>query len=194
MLKKLSLTAAAGALAAALAAPLAANATFLTPAPCDFVTGGGFAFKDNGEMVNYGIHAGCKHDQFWGHINYVDHETGFHLRSVQITGYLRETLADGTVLVNTRDFCGWATINDEPALRMFRVTVTDNGEPGTGDLVGISIDGVHESFGTRFYMVTERNVSGGNIQLHKGNRSNTAPEELMTQTQQCGDLTGLNAP
>jgi len=36
-------------------------------------------------------------------------------------------------------------------------------------------------------------VSGGNIQLHKGNPSNIAPP-LVSETTQCGDLTGENAP
>jgi len=189
---KLSLAGAFASLAL-IAAPLTAHATNVTPAPCDFITGGGFAFKDNGEMVNYGIHAGCKKGKYWGHINYIDHENQFHLNSVSITGYLIETLANGTVLETTRDFCGWARINDEQGIRRFRVTVTDSGEPGTADLFGITIDGTHESWGTRFYMVTERNVSGGNIQLHRGNPSNTAPP-VVSQTTQCGDLTGPNAP
>lgn len=181
------------ALALGLGAPTAAQATFLTPAPCDFVTGGGFVFKDNGMMVNYGIHAGCKHNKFWGHINYIDHENQFHLRSVEITGYIRETLSDGTVLVNTRDFCGWAQLNSQEGLVRFRVTVTDNGEPGVNDTFGISIDGVHQTWDQRFYIVTDRTVGGGNIQLHKPNPSTTSPG-FFSQTQQCGDLTGPNAP
>ncbi len=35
-----------------------------------------------------------------------------------------------------------------------------------------------EYVGTRFYMVTERNTAGGNLQLHKGNKSNVAPNPL----------------
>jgi len=91
---KLSIAGAFASLALTVA-PLTAHATNVTPAPCDFITGGGFVFKDNGEMVNYGIHAGCKKGEYWGHINYVDHENQFHLNSVLITGYTIETLTNG---------------------------------------------------------------------------------------------------
>jgi hypothetical protein len=199
MLKKASsLSALAGACALALgaAAPQPALATTVTPTPCDFVTGGGYVFKDDGQMANYGVHAGCKNGEFWGHINYVDHGLGLHVRSTEITLYVRETLADGTVLENTRDFCGKAIVNEDTENpRWFRVTVTDNGEPGRGsDLFGISLDGMQEYVGTRFYMVTERNTAGGNLQLHKGNRSNVAPSPLPPYWRECGDLTGNNAP
>src|SRR6187402_3205710 len=140
---KLSIAGAFASLALTVA-PLTAHATNVTPTPCDFITGGGFVFKDNGEMVNYGIHAGCKNGEYWGHINYVDHGLGLHVRSTEITLYVRETLADGTVLQNTRDFCGKAIVNEDTENpRWFHVTVTDNGEPGAGtDLFGISIDGM----------------------------------------------------
>ena len=97
-----SLIPAAVAFALGAAAPLPALATTVTPTPCDFVTGGGYVFKDDGAMANYGIHAGCKNGEFWGHINYVDHGLGLHVRSTEITMYVRETLADGTTLENTR--------------------------------------------------------------------------------------------
>ena len=53
---------------------------------------------------------------------------------------------------------------------------------------------MQEYVGTRFYMVTERNTAGGNLQLHKGNKSNTAPNPLPPYWRECGDLTGNNAP
>jgi hypothetical protein len=90
-----------------------ALATHVTPTPCDFFTGGGYVFKDDGQMANYGVHAGCKNGEFWGHINYVDHGLGLHVRSTEITLYVRESLADGTVLENTRDFCGKAIVNED---------------------------------------------------------------------------------
>ena len=194
--KMIPAAAAAVALALGVAAPAPALATFTAPTPCDFVTGGGFIFKDDGQRANYGIHAGCKHGEYWGHINYVDHGLGLHIRSTEITLYVRETLADGTVLNNTRDFCGKAIVNDDrDNPRWFRVTVTDNGEPGGGvDLFGISLDGMEKYTGTRFYMVTERNTSGGNLQLHKGNRSNVAPNPEPPYWRECGDLTDNNAP
>lgn len=34
-------------------------------APCDFLTAGGFVFKDNFQQVNFGAHGGCKDGKFW---------------------------------------------------------------------------------------------------------------------------------
>src|SRR2546428_5423482 len=52
------------------ATPVSAH---FVPAPCDFITSGGFVFKDDGSRANFGAHGGCKHGAFWGHVNYVDH-------------------------------------------------------------------------------------------------------------------------
>src|SRR5437667_1089317 len=49
----------------------------IVPFPCDFTTGGGFVITDNGYHANFGLVGGCKHDGFFGHVNFVDHdETG----------------------------------------------------------------------------------------------------------------------
>ena len=45
----------------------------VVPQPCDFTTGGGFVFKDDGNRVNFGIVGGCKNEGFFGHVNVVDH-------------------------------------------------------------------------------------------------------------------------
>ena len=49
------------------------------------------------------------------------------------------------------------------------------------------------SGGQRFYHVSTRTLGGGNIQLHKGNNSNTAGAGFfqLEEWQMCGDL---NAP
>src|SRR5438128_423694 len=126
--------AAAGALAAialGVAAPTTASA-HMVPAPCDFVTGGGFVFKDNMQMANFGAHGGCKNGDWWGNVNYVDHENQFHMNATRITGYLWDP-----ALPNARDICGFARINDQPQEVMFRVRLVDNGEPGSSDMFGI---------------------------------------------------------
>ena len=82
-----AIAASLAALALGIAAPTTALAHFVK-APCDFITSGGFVFKDDGKDVNFGAHGGCKNDDFWGHVNIVDHETNWHLSSTQITGYL----------------------------------------------------------------------------------------------------------
>ena len=57
------------------------------PAPCDFITGGGWVIGDSGAKVNFGAHGGCKHGAFWGHVNVLDHTTSppGHLKSTEIT-------------------------------------------------------------------------------------------------------------
>src|SRR5258707_1199424 len=85
------------------------------PSPCDFVTSGGFVLTDGGKEANFGAHGGCKHDEFWGHLNYVDHTTGYHVDSVEITGYLTPVAGS-----NIRDVCGIATTNAaEPVQPVF---------------------------------------------------------------------------
>jgi hypothetical protein len=176
----------AGAFGIATPTPVQAH---YVQAPCDFITAGGFVFKDNGQRGNFGAHGGCKHGEFWGNVNYVDHENQFHVKSTRITGYLFDPASP-----NSRDICGWARINDQPQEVMFRVRLTDNGEPGVNDQFGITIDNWHTS-GERFYRVSARSLGGdgkggGNVQLHKGNRSNTIDPGYfaLQEWQMCGDM------
>src|SRR6185503_12273016 len=105
--------------------------------------------------------------------NFVDHDDNWHISSTQITGYLYDP-----AYPNKRDICGWARTNDGITVQ-FRVTLTDNGEPGTNDLFGIVVDTRNQIPGDRFYRIGSRRLAngqggGGNVQLHKGNNSNTA--------------------
>jgi hypothetical protein len=92
---------------------------------------------------------------------------------------------------NSRDICGWGRINTQEQEVMFRFRVVDNGEPGRSapDMAGIMIDNWFTS-GERFYRATLRNISGGNLQLHKGNRSNTLEPGFFSlqEWQMCGDM------
>jgi hypothetical protein len=76
---------------------------------------------------------------------------------------------------NARDICGLARTNAGETVH-FRVSMEDNGEPGTTDRFGIVLD--------NGYLVTARVLGGGNIQLHKFNPSTTAP----TTPPDCGGL------
>jgi hypothetical protein len=154
------------------------------PSPCDFVTSGGFVLTDTSKEANFGAHGGCKHDGFWGHINYVDHGTDYHVDSIAITGYL--TPSPGS---NIRDICGMATTNaaeGQPVL--FRVRLIDNGEPGVADQFGIRL--------SNGYVVTTRLLNagsggGGNVQLHDPNPSTTGPNPSPDEATMCG---GVAAP
>jgi len=176
------------ALAFGIAVPATASAHWV-PAPCDFITAGGFVKKDNNKLANFGAHGGCKNDKFWGSVNYVDHQSNLHVSSMEITGYLVDP-----AYPNKRDICGWARTNDEITVR-FRVTLTDNGEPGVNDQFGIVIDTLNQVPGDRFYRVSSRKLAdggpgGGNVQLHKENPSTTASAGMMAlkEYQMCGDL------
>jgi hypothetical protein len=171
------------ALAFGVATPTASFAHFVK-APCDFITSGGFVFKDNGQDVNFGAHGGCKNNDFWGHVNIVDHESNWHLSSTQITGYLYDPANP-----NARDICGVAETNDGINVQ-FRVHLVDNGEPGTSDQFGLIVDTRNQIPGDRFLLVRSRTLAGGNVQLHKDNPSTTASPQMrsLQEWQMCGDL------
>jgi hypothetical protein len=188
--KPISLAALAGTIAAAalgISTPMQAQA-HMVQAPCDFITSGGFIYKDNGAMANFGANGGCKNDQFWGDVNYVDHEHNFHLKSTVITGYLFDPATP-----NSRDICGKGRVNDSAYEVMFRIRLVDNGEPGSSDTFGITIDNWHAP--ERFYMVSSRQLAngqggGGNVQLHKSNKSTTASAGMLglRESDMCGDI------
>src|SRR5712691_5300028 len=142
-----SLLATAFFIAAALALTSVPASAWEVPIPCDFITSGGFVFKDDGARANFGAHGGCKNGAFWGHVNYVDHggfagTVPYHVDSTQITGY-----TDDPSNPNGRDICGYARTNAGESVR-FRVHLEGNGEPGTSDKCGIVL--------SNGYLVTSR--------------------------------------
>jgi hypothetical protein len=169
----------------ALAQIQGSGGTATVPSPCDFVTSGGFVITDGGKEANFGAHGGCKNDGFWGHLNFVDHTTGYHVDSLDITGYL--TPFPGS---NIRDICGTATTNNplDPQPVLFRVRLIDNGEPGVADQFGIQL--------STGYLVSSRLLNagthgGGNVQLHRPNPSTTGPNPAPNEDTMCG---GVGAP
>jgi hypothetical protein len=156
------------------------------PAPCDFITGGGWVLNDAGDNVNFGSHGGCKHGAFWGHVNVLDHSYNppGHLKSTQITGYLMDP-----AFPNARDICGFGevSVNGSTFTTRFRVRMEDNGEPGGSDRFGLRLG--------NGYLLTTRELGppgptggGGNIQLHKPNPSTTGPTPAPTEFEMCGGL------
>jgi len=156
------------------------------PPLCDFTTGGGFVFADTGAQTTFGSHGGCKHQAFWGHVNYVDHggrlnTVPYHVDSLEITGYFFDP-ADTNP--NARHICGFARTNDGERVR-FRVKMEDNGEPGRADRFGIRL--------SNGYVVPTRLLGaggpgGGNVQLHKPNPSTTAPNPFPSIAAMCGGV------
>jgi hypothetical protein len=165
----------------------------VVPSPCDFTTGGGFVITNNGNHANFGLVAGCKHGGFFGHVNFVDHDTtgmfaGLHVSSDQITAYV-----DPFPTSKYRDICGIADTNLFGQV-YFRVRTLDGGEPGSGpngpDRFGIELAS-YPSGNPKAVVVQTRYLAGGNIQLHKPNNSTTGPNLTEDQiTAACGGMTG----
>lgn len=94
---------------------------------CDFITGGGWVVTDGGAKGTYGAHGGCKHEDFWGHVNYVDHNTspGFHVRSTEITGYLSPS---GLTSDPERDICAIGVVVSRVPPHLPRVRASGSGQ------------------------------------------------------------------
>src|SRR5439155_14790202 len=55
---------------------------------CDKLTGGGFIVgTPSGDHGSFGVSGGIRRGEFWGHLNYIDHGSGMHVRSTAVTGY-----------------------------------------------------------------------------------------------------------
>src|SRR5437899_2913606 len=189
--------------ATALSLPAERAAAHRVPIPCDFTTGGGFVFADNGAMVNFGLVGGCKNGGFFGHVNIVDRSvTGafitsgphLHVDSLTVDAYFDSQTPFPSPY---RDICGTARTNTIFGDVKYRVRTRDNGEPGGLDRFGYKLTG---SFGT--YVLSTRELGppgetggGGNIQLHKPNPSTTGPDLTEAQiTDACGgDDSGLGS-
>ncbi|HYU68119.1 MAG TPA: post-COAP-1 domain-containing protein [Burkholderiales bacterium] len=159
------------------------------PAPCDFITGGGWVIGDSAQFVNFGAHGGCKNGAFWGHVNVLDHgyNPPAHLRSTSITGYLMDP-----AFPNARDICGEGVVDGGAGsfTVRFRVRMEDNGEPGGSDRFGLHLSNGYD-LTTRELGPPGPNGGGGNIQLHKQNPSTTGPSPAPTEDQMCA---GLSTP
>jgi len=136
---------------------------------CDFVTSGGFVVNPaTGKKANFGVHGGCKNGGFWGHLNFVDHASGYHVNSVEVTAYLAPKGMASVV----RDVCGVASTNDpnDPEYVYFRARLVDNGEPGGADQFALKWGGTAVEHTLPLQQLgTAR--PGGNVELHRANNS-----------------------
>ncbi len=174
----------------------------VVPSPCDFTTGGGFVITDNGNHANFGLVAGCKPDRFFGHVNFVDHDTsgafaGLHVSSDQILAYYDSCIPNGMCGLppgqTYRDICGTADTNLFGTVK-FRVRTLDK-DPNTGGGRGVDRFGLKLT-GPRVpgdgVVVTTRPLAGGDIELHKPAPNGTTGPATPDETTACGSLdTGL---
>ena len=164
------------------------------PVACDFVTGGGFIVGGTGDSLpsgahgNFGVGGGVKNGAFWGHLEYNDHGTA-PTRQIHGTGVCNYQFVDPT----TRDIFGTCQDSVTGACS-YRVRVNDKGEPGINNdeftiLVCPPTSGCNTSCDSAAALYKAGKffdgnpIRGGNIQLHKGNASNTPPPNYTCQTQ-----------
>jgi hypothetical protein len=160
------------------------------PAPCDFLTGGGFIITTgsgthDAAKANFGIGGGCKHGTpTWGHLEYHDHGNGLNAHWTAITAYLAEGDGTGDTVTDpktkqplgTRVICGTARTNLYGDVD-FMVIAKDAGEPGTSDEFDIRLVRAGAVvYSTEMepgfpHQLNEGSGGGGNIQLHKPNPS-----------------------
>jgi len=128
------------------------------PCQCpDRVTGGGWIVTTgnpdttNGAKGTFGVAGGFHNGAPWGHLEYIDHNTGLKVHGLNVTNCF-------AIDAFTREITGMATCNDQGSF-FYRVKVQDNGEPGTTDTFGISVPDCA-------YAAGPHTLDGGNIQLH----------------------------
>ena len=99
---------------------------------------------------------GVKEGAFWGHLNYIDHGSGRHVKHTAVTGYSVDPND-----TNCRIIDYTVTIDGQPG--MARVRVCDKGEPGRNDIFEIQMPNGYFAGGD----LGGSQAGGGNIQLHK---------------------------
>jgi len=145
---------------------------------CDFLTGGGFIIRPSGAKANFGVAGGCKGGSpTWGHLTYTDRGEGLQVNWTRITGYFFDSVGAGMdhQPTGTRFVCGRARTNRTSGEVDWVVRAMDSGEPGADNVFSIQVS----QFGTVIYTTfPDPDVTaggsgrgGGNVQLHKPNRS-----------------------
>jgi hypothetical protein len=127
------------------------------PGECDFITGGGWITgTPSGAKGNFGVAGGFKNGAFWGHLNYIDHGNGMHVKHTAVTGYAVDPGDPDCRLIDYN-----VTIDGQ--LGTARVRVCDKGEPGRDDVFEIALSNGYRAGGD----LGGSRPGGGNIQLHK---------------------------
>ncbi len=93
---------------------------------------------------------------FWGHLNYIDHGTGMHVKQTAVTGY--ELVPN---YPNCRKIDYDVTVDGQTGTAW--VIACDNGEPGRNDWFQIWVSNGYYAAGD----LGATQPGGGNIQLHK---------------------------
>ncbi len=155
------------------------------PSPCfDFVTGGGwFTPTPEGDAkANFGFEAGYKNGEppppLMGNLNYIDHNTGMHVKATSVDTYTAYACFDAVHGVECADraFTGSAEVNGAPGYS-YTAEVVDDGEPGNTpkgwDRFILTVSGPGLSYRADSggapddFIPPSDGIDGGNIQIHK---------------------------
>ena len=121
---------------------------------CDRITGGGFILTPSGDKGTLAVGGGIRRGVPVGHLNYIDHGTGMHVRSTSVASY---SAGEGDI----RQIVYNVSIDGESGTAT--VLVADRGEPGVNDLFEVSLSNGYRAGGD----LGGDGPGGGNIQLHK---------------------------
>ncbi len=125
--------------------------------PCGFVTGGGWITgTPSRDKANFGVAGGIKNGELWGHLNYIDHGTGMHVKHTAVTSYAVDPNDPDCRIIDYT-----VTIDGQPGSA--RVRVCDKGEPGRNDIFEIQLSNGYFAGGD----LGGEHPGGGNIQLHQ---------------------------
>jgi len=146
---------------------------FVGPPPplgdgCDFITGGGWIITPTGGKGTFGVSGGIRHFVTFGHLEYHDQSMGINVHGTGVFDY-GVTDVDG---IPARFIQGNAEVNGVGGYT-YTVIVSDNGEPGVGDIFMINLVGPPPPVGIGEYTAGSAlmgtpvmTLGGGNIQLH----------------------------
>ena len=128
----------------------------INPVCGDFATGGGWITgTPSGAKANFGVAGGIKDEAFWGHLNYIDHGNGMHVKATAVTGYAVDP-NDANCRIIDYD----VTVDGQPS-GIARERVCDLGEPGSSDTFEIQLSNGYYAAG----VLGGGQPGGGNIQL-----------------------------
>jgi hypothetical protein len=127
------------------------------PAECGKLTGGGWIVgTPSGAKGTFGVSGGIRRGAFWGHLNYIDHGTGMHVKSTSVTGFTVDP-NDANCRIITYN----VTIDGSSGTASVRAC--DYGEPGSDDIFDITLSNGYHAGGD----LGGDRPGGGNIQIHK---------------------------
>ena len=152
------------------------------PANCyDFTTGGGWftPTPSGNDKANFGFEVGYKNGPppppLRGNLNYIDHNTGMHVKATSVDTYTAYSCTDASGRdCDDRAFSGSATVNGATGYS-YAAEVIDDGEPGNKpkghDRFMLTVSGpglfyTADSGGAPCTAST-CGIDGGNIEVHK---------------------------